>query len=97
MVIAAQLLLRFYSGGDRPMRKLINAVLLAGVLCGSSACAVRVYDGPHHDYHRWDGNEDRVYRVYLTENHREYRDFNRLDKKEQEDYWAWRHSHPNGN
>jgi hypothetical protein len=81
------------------MRKLINAVLLAGVLGGSFACTagVRVYDEPHRDYHRWDRNEDRVYRVYLTDNHREYRDFNRLDKKQQEEYWAWRHSHPNGN
>jgi len=78
------------------MRQLINAVLVTAVLGGSFACSgrVRIYDEPHGDYHRWNGNEDRVYRVYLGENHREYRDFHQLNKHDQEEYWAWRHNHP---
>jgi hypothetical protein len=81
------------------MRQLINAALVTVMLGGLCACTagVRVYDEPHRDYHHWNHDEDRVYRVYLSQNHRDYREFNRLDKKEQEEYWNWRHSHPNGN
>lgn len=58
---------------------------------------VRVYDNHHHDYHNWDSNEDHAYRMYLGEHHQEYRDFNHQSKKYQNNYWAWRHSHPDHN
>ncbi|GAC1428138.1 MAG: hypothetical protein NVS9B5_00860 [Terriglobales bacterium] len=54
----------------------------------------RVYDRSHHDYHQWNNNEDRAYRQYLTENHREYRDVTVLNRRDQTRYWSWRHSHP---
>jgi len=54
----------------------------------------RVYDRNHKDYHNWDDNEDRSYRVYLGENHREYHPFLELKVKEQNAYWNWRHHHP---
>jgi Ni/Co efflux regulator RcnB len=54
----------------------------------------RVYDRDHRDYHNWDDNEDRSYRVYLGERHREYHPFLELKVKEQRTYWNWRHSHP---
>lgn len=53
----------------------------------------RVYDRSHKDYHNWDGNEDRAYRQYLGERHKEYRPFTETKPKEQTAYWNWRHSH----
>ena len=77
------------------MRQHIGTILLAAAIASSVGCfaRVRVYDAPHRDYHRWDVHEDRAYRAYLAEQHREYREFARLDSREQEAYWQWRHSH----
>jgi len=53
----------------------------------------RVYDPVHKDYHTWTDDEDRRYRMYLDEHHRQYKDFSRLSKKDQREYWQWRHEH----
>jgi hypothetical protein len=55
---------------------------------------VRYYDRDHRDYHNWDDNEDRSYRVYLGERHREYHPFVEVNHRQQRAYWNWRHSHP---
>jgi hypothetical protein len=55
--------------------------------------AYRVYDPYYHDYHRWDGNENARYRQWVKENRREDRDFRRLDRDQQHQYFDWRHSH----
>src|ERR1700727_1031725 len=55
---------------------------------------VRVYDSEHKDYHNWDDNENRAWGQYLSENHKKAHDFQKADKKEQSDYWNWRHDHP---
>jgi hypothetical protein len=55
---------------------------------------VRVYDKDHKDYHNWDDNENKAWGVYLTENKKKPHTFTRSSKKEQSDYWTWRHSHP---
>jgi uncharacterized protein (DUF2225 family) len=47
----------------------------------------RVYDGAHKDYHNWDDNEDRSYRQYRSERHKEYRPFAEAKQKEQAAYW----------
>ena len=54
----------------------------------------KIYDRDHKDYHNWNDNEDRSFRVYLGERHREYRPFAELKVKDQRAYWNWRHSHP---
>ena len=56
--------------------------------------AVRYEDTAHKDFHEWNADEERAYRRYLEEHHKKYRDFKKANKKEQEDYWNWRHSHP---
>lgn len=53
----------------------------------------RVYDQTHKDYHNWDDNEDRAYRQRLSEQHRKYRDFSKQNRKQQDEYWNWRHDH----
>ena len=54
----------------------------------------RYYDRDHKDYHHWNNQEDRAYRSYLVEQHREYRDFARANRNEQSHYFRWRHEHP---
>ncbi|HSY98483.1 MAG TPA: hypothetical protein VK788_03225 [Terriglobales bacterium] len=54
----------------------------------------RVYDRSHKDYHNWDDNEDRAYRQYLGGKHQDYREYSKLNNKQQNTYWNWRHSHP---
>jgi hypothetical protein len=58
------------------------------------AVSIRVYDKNHKDYHNWDDRENHAWGLYLTENHRSQHDFKKANKKEQSDYWNWRHSHP---
>jgi hypothetical protein len=51
-------------------------------------------DKDHRDRHEWNQGEDRAYRNWLKENHRNYQEFNRLNERDQAAYWNWRHSHP---
>jgi hypothetical protein len=55
---------------------------------------VKVYDKDHNDYHNWDAKENDAWGRYLTENHKSSHEFSKSNKKEQSDYWNWRHSHP---
>ena len=55
---------------------------------------VRVYDSGHKDYHNWDDNENKAWGVYLSDNHKKSHEFSKSNKKEQSNYWNWRHSHP---
>ena len=56
--------------------------------------SVRVYDRNHKDYHNWDNHENDAWGVYLTNNHKKTHEFSKASKKEQSNYWNWRHSHP---
>jgi hypothetical protein len=55
---------------------------------------VRVYDSGHKDYHNWDDHENTAWGVYLSNNHKKSHEFSTANKKEQSNYWNWRHSHP---
>jgi hypothetical protein len=47
------------------------------------------------DYHVWNDREDGNYRRWSDERHyRTYRPFYKLKRKEQSEYWEWRHAHP---
>jgi hypothetical protein len=81
------------------MKRILMCTGLAAsflITIASSGCAsrVRVYDEYHSDWHTWDHGEDVAYRRYWGERHEPYRDFNKLNKEEQRDYWNWRHDHP---
>lgn len=54
----------------------------------------RYEDRAHNDSHAWDAREDQAYRRYLQEQQRSYRDFGRISRRERDNYWNWRHSHP---
>jgi hypothetical protein len=54
----------------------------------------RVYDKEHKDYHNWDGNENKAWGQYLSDNHKSSHEYSKANKKEQSDYWNYRHAHP---
>jgi len=54
----------------------------------------RYYDRDGRDYHEWNEHEDRAYRAYLLENHREYREFRIVGRPQRQEYFRWRHQHP---
>jgi hypothetical protein len=81
------------------MRKYIGLTLvLATLAVPMTACTgeVEFYDAPHHEYRHWDRHEEHEYRVYLEERHHEYVKFDRLNQRDQDDYWMWRRAHPDG-
>jgi hypothetical protein len=55
---------------------------------------VKFYDSHHKDYHNWDDHENHAWGVYLTNNHKKSHEFAHASKREQSNYWNWRHSHP---
>jgi hypothetical protein len=77
---------------------ILGAALLAPVSILAAAnpqdVSVRVYDRNHKDYHNWDDNENRAWTLYLTNNHAKYHEYSKANKREQSNYWNWRHSHP---
>ena len=56
--------------------------------------SVRVYDRDNKDYHNWDDRENASWGVYLTNNHKKSHEFSKSSKREQSNYWNWRHAHP---
>lgn len=71
----------------------LGFALTAPLLSSGCAARVRYYDDYQGDYHYWNGGEDRAYRAWLAERHYEYREYNRLNREQQRDYWHWRHEH----
>jgi len=55
---------------------------------------IRVYDREHKDYHNWDDNENHAWGRFIVEKHRKDHEFSKANKREQAEYWNWRHSHP---
>jgi hypothetical protein len=56
--------------------------------------SVRVYDRNHKDYHNWDDHENQQWGIFLSNNHRDAHEYSKANRKEQSEYWNWRHSHP---
>ncbi|HLH31737.1 MAG TPA: hypothetical protein VKY31_11080 [Terriglobia bacterium] len=54
----------------------------------------RYYDPDRKDYHEWTEQEEHAYRDYMKDQHRDYKDFAKLHRKQQREYWHWRHEHP---
>ncbi len=51
----------------------------------------RYYDRDAKDWHEWNEREGRAYQRYLEEKRMEHRDWVRLKREQQQDYWRWRH------
>jgi hypothetical protein len=86
-------------------RRYITSLFLAAALATPAAILafptpqvanvqIRVYDRDHKDYHNWDDNEGRAYSQYRSENPRSAAEYSHANRKQQSQYWNWRHSHP---
>lgn len=84
----------------RCLRSLLMAASLATTLMIVGCAArvgvgYRVYDPYHRDYHVWDDRETVYYNQWAGETHRDpHREFRRLHRDERNEYWNWRHNHP---
>lgn len=87
--------------------RLINSLVLAAAIAAPIAMQAqdhdrdnrnnnnsRVYDRQHKDYHTWNNDENNSYRQWYgqTNNGKQYRDYNKLHKKDQQAYWNYRHN-----
>jgi hypothetical protein len=87
---------------DNKMKRflILSALALSTMMIGPVTARAgapsekRYYDKSGKDYHTWNTNEDHAYRAYLTEQHQQYRDFNKTNRGQQQQYFAWRHQHP---
>jgi hypothetical protein len=82
-------------------RFIVSGLLLGAALAAPVALRAednhherRYYDREGKDYHTWNSQEDHAYRVYLGEQHREYREFPRVTVVQRREYYRWRHVHP---
>jgi len=74
---------------------LLGAALLAPVgLRAYDDHPKRYYDTDRHDYHEWNEREQHAYQRYLEENRHARHEWKKANKKEQKEYWRWRHEHP---
>lgn len=85
----------------RHLRTLVMAAGVISPVLMISGCATHVavgyryYDPYYSDYHVWNDNEVVYYNQWVAETHRPHRDFRRLRKRDQEEYWRWRHTRRN--
>ena len=88
-----------------PVSMLLGSLMLSAVLIAPATARAddnnknkqqnkRYYDKKNKDYHEWNDHEDRAYRTYLQENHQDYREFNKVKRPQQDQYYQWRHEHP---
>jgi hypothetical protein len=69
----------------------LTAPLGAALFMAPSATAAAQ---DHHDERKWDDHEQAAWGRFLAEKHRKDHDYTKSKKKEQEEYWNWRHDHP---
>ena len=75
----------------------LPVAIMAAPLPQEASVQVRVYDRNHKDYHNWDDNENRAWGQYLQDNHKKSHEFKVAKKKEQSQYWNYRHAHQDNN
>jgi hypothetical protein len=79
---------------NRYAAAIVLAIGLTAPLVAQDQDHRRYYDKSHKDYHTWDDNEQKNYSVFLNEKHIQVHVFNKARPAEQQQYWQWRHDHP---
>jgi len=82
----------------RPPYKYDFSVLERGA-CQTKTATGTAVSYTHLDVYKrqWDDNENRQWGIFLTNNHRKSHEFAKANRKEQSEYWNWRHAHPDNN
>ncbi|MCU1258314.1 MAG: hypothetical protein JWO80_1199 [Bryobacterales bacterium] len=81
------------------MRRYLDSLILGAALLGPAVLSAqppqRYYDRDHRDWHEWNEREARAHRHWLLEerHRREYREYSRTPRRDQREYWRWRHEH----
>ena len=73
---------------------LLGATFFAPAAAAESNHDRRYYHREGRDYHVYNSQEDRAYRIYLGEQRRTYREFHVVKRTQQQQYFKWRHQHP---
>ena len=73
---------------------LLGATLIMPIAIQAQDQPRKYYDRDHKDYHVWNDGENSAYHRFLTENHRKDHEWAKANRKEQQEYWNWRHEHP---
>ena len=73
------------------------ATVIAAPRPQTASVQVRVYDKDHKDYHNWDDNENQAWGRFQVENKSKPHEYAKANKKEQSQYWNWRHANPDKN
>jgi hypothetical protein len=73
---------------------LATGLLAAPLVMADDHDTHRYYDKNHKDYHQWNDNEEHSYGLFLNENHIQVHAFRKAKPAEQQQYWQWRHEHP---
>jgi hypothetical protein len=84
------------------MRKIFGTIFLGAALMAPAMAVAqlqvevgphRYYDRDHRDWHNWDDHEVYAYRAWNTERNHPYVEWNTLNRRDQRNYWRWRHQH----
>ena len=73
---------------------LLGAALIVPVAVSAADHEKKYYDRDGKDYHTWNAQEDRAYHAYVGEQHQQYREFKKVKRVHQQEYFKWRHEHP---
>jgi hypothetical protein len=80
------------------MSRFVNVLLLSCAMLIPQAIRAdgqSYYDADHKDYHVWNAQEEQAYRRFLEEKKIAYHDWSKASQRERQEYWDWRHRHPN--
>ena len=69
----------------------LTAPLGAALFVAPPASAAAQED---RDHRKWDDHEQSAWARFLAEKHRKDHEYAKAKKREQDEYWAWRHDHP---
>ena len=85
---------RFWNKALLSAALMVPIAMAPTVLRADDHAVVRTYhDRQHNDDHQWNSHEDQAYRQWGKENHRRYKDFNKIHENDRQNYWGWRHEH----
>jgi hypothetical protein len=73
---------------------LIAPMAITGNAAAPQGISIRVYDRNHKDYHNWDDREERSYQTFRVEHPRYHVIYRKARRRQQDEYWTWRHVHP---
>jgi hypothetical protein len=82
------------------MHRFIGTFLLSVALISPAVASAeehhvrRYYDRDYRDWHEWNEHEARAYHRYWEERREREREWARLRRAQQREYWRWRHHHP---